>query len=61
MDRRKTYIDIVERVLGNTFPLDAPQAPGMFVRDLTVGQSRLGSTVSEIHVSIFDRIDPILH
>ena len=61
MDRRRTYIDIVERVLGNSFPLDAPPRPGMFVSDLTVGESRVGSTVSEIHVSILDGIDPILH
>lgn len=61
MDRRRTYVDIVERVLGTSFPLDEPQRPGVFLRDLTGGQSRLGSTVSEIHVSILDGIDGIIH
>ena len=57
MDRRRTYVDVVERVLGVSLALDEPQVPGMFLRDLTIGRSLLGSTVSEIHVSILDGIE----
>jgi hypothetical protein len=61
MDRRRTYVDVVERVLGSFFPLDsAPQRPGTFLRDVSVGQPSLGSTVSEIHVSILDGIDALI-
>ena len=61
MDRRRSYVDVVERVLGNSLPLDQPQRPGLVLRDLTVGRSKRGSTISEIHVSILDGIDGPSH
>ena len=61
MDRRRSYIDIVERVLGNSLPLDQHHRPGTFLRDLSVGRSSFGSAISEIHVSILDGIDGPSH
>ena len=61
LDRRKSYVDIVERVLGNSLPLDLPQRPLALFRDVSVGRSKLGSTISEIHVSILDGIDGPKH
>lgn len=57
MDRRRTYVDVVERVLSASLPMDKPQTPGRFLRDLTIGRSLVGSTISEIHVSILDGIE----
>jgi hypothetical protein len=61
MDRRRTYVDVVERVLGNSLPADESPGPAGFLRDLTVGRSPRGSTISEIHVSILDSIDRVIH
>lgn len=57
MDRRRTYVDVVERVLGASLPMDPPQGTGLFLRDLAIGQSLVGSAISEIHVSILDGIE----
>ena len=61
LDRRRSYVDIVERVLGNSLPLDLPQRPLPLFRDVSVGRSKRGSTISEIHVSILDGIDGTKH
>jgi hypothetical protein len=37
--------------------MDEPQRPGVFLRDLRIGCATVGSTVSEIHVSILDGIE----
>ena len=56
LDRRRTYIDIVERVLGSTLPPDAGRQQGMFTR-FDVGQSAIGSTVSEVQVHLLIDLD----
>ena len=56
LDRRRTYIDIVERVLGSTLPSYAARRHGMFTR-FDVGQSVIGSTVAEVQVDLLDELD----
>lgn len=50
-------MDVVERVLGASLLMHEPQTPGIFLRDLTIGRSLIGSAISEIHVSILDGIE----
>jgi hypothetical protein len=54
LDRRKSYVDVMERVLGNSLPPDVPSQPRVFVSGFHAGQWTMGSTVSEIQVSILD-------
>jgi len=56
LDRRRTYIDIVERVLGSTLPPYAARRQGMFTA-FDVGQSVIGSTVSEVQVHLLDDLN----
>lgn len=58
MDRRKSYVDVVERVLGNLLPFVAPIESRRFVTHLNTTLRAVGSTVSEIYVSVLDRPDP---
>ena len=53
IDRRKSYVDIVERVLGNSLPSAAPIDSRRFVSHLTTGLWT-GSTIAEIFVSVLD-------
>jgi hypothetical protein len=52
MDRRKSYVDVVERVLGNSLPTGAPIGAGRFVAHLNTSLWTVGSTVWEIYVSV---------
>ena len=52
IDRRKSYVDIVERVLGNSLPAAAPIGARRFVTHLNTSQWRVGSTVAEIYVFV---------
>jgi hypothetical protein len=49
LDRRRTYIDVVERVLGNFLPSEIARPPTIFKR-FDIGQRVIGSTVSEVQV-----------
>jgi hypothetical protein len=53
LDRRRSYIDIVERVLGSSLPSEISRPQRLFTR-LDIGQSVIGSTVSEVQVYLFD-------
>jgi hypothetical protein len=53
LDRRRSYIDVVERVLGSSLPSEAARPQSIFKR-LDVGQSVIGSTVSEVQVYVLD-------
>lgn len=53
LDRRRSYIDIVERVLGNFFPSETMKSGMLFAR-VDIGQLVIGSTVSEVQVYFFD-------
>jgi len=49
LDRRRTYIDVVERVLGSSLPSEIVR-PGTIFARVDIGQSVIGSTVSEVQV-----------
>lgn len=53
LDRRRTYIDVVERVLGTSLPSEGTRSARLFVR-FSVGQLVIGSTISEVQVYLFD-------
>jgi hypothetical protein len=57
MDRRKSYVDVMERVLGNSLPSSGPRRPRFFVSDHQFGRWTVGSTISEIQVTVLDSID----
>ena len=48
LDRRRTYIDVVERVLGTSLPTDTSGRMTNFTR-VYFGQV-IGSAVSEVHI-----------
>jgi hypothetical protein len=49
LDRRRTYIDVVERVLGASLTTDTSGRMTSF-RRVYFGQVVIGSTVSEVHI-----------
>jgi len=55
LDRRRTYIDVVERVLRSALPVDNPRV-GLF-RPIDIGGTALGSTVSEVEVHLLHELD----
>ena len=55
LDRRRTYIDVVERVLGTSLPSEAWRYTTSFTR-VVFGQVVIGSTVSEVQVSFLDDV-----
>jgi hypothetical protein len=58
LDRRRTYIDVVERVLGSTFPPWNLRQPRLF-KHFQIGQSVFGSTISEVQVRLLVNLDAI--
>jgi hypothetical protein len=55
LDRRRTYIDVVERVLRSALPVDNPRE-GLF-KHVNIGATPVGSTVSEVEVHLFHDLD----
>ena len=51
LDRRRAYIDVVERVLGSSLPSEAVR-PGTIFKRVDFGQSAIGSTISEVQVHL---------
>jgi len=56
LDRRRTYIDVVERVLRSALPVDSPHGHRFF-RRLEIDSAPLRSTVSEIEVHLLHELD----
>ena len=56
IDRRKSYVDIVERVLGNSLPAAAPIGARRFVTHLNTTLWRVGS-IAEIYVCLLHHPD----
>jgi hypothetical protein len=54
IDRRKSYVDVIERVLGNQVPTSAVTKSRRLFSNTWSVQSSVGSTVSEVQVSILD-------
>lgn len=57
IDRRKSYVDVMERVLGNSLPAAAPIGARRFVTYLNTTLWRVGSTVAEIYVFVHHQPD----
>jgi hypothetical protein len=59
LDRRKTYVDIVERVLGTAFPSIGSKQPGTRPTELGVaGPVGIITAASSVQISILDSIVP---
>ena len=56
MDRRRTYVDIMERVLGNEMLSETPGQRNRFSRDITLAGASVGTAVTSIEVSVLDSI-----
>jgi hypothetical protein len=56
MDRRKSYVDVMERVLGNSLPSSAPRQPRYFISQFQLHHWTVGSTVSEIQIVVLDNM-----
>ena len=56
LDRRRTYVDVMERVLGNDALARARQH-NRFQRQIDVAGGTLGTTVTSIEVHVLDRDD----
>ena len=59
LDRRRTYIDVVERVLRSTLPVEL-RSTNHF-RRFEIGHNAIGSTVSGVEVDVFIDLDGISH
>jgi hypothetical protein len=57
IDRRKSYVDVIERVLGNQVPTSAITKSRRLFSDTWSVTSSVGSTVSEVQVSVLDSIE----
>lgn len=57
IDRRKSYVDVIERVLGNQVPSTDLTGSRRFFSTKFSGLSNFGSTISEVQVSILDSIE----
>lgn len=57
IDRRKSYVDVIERVLGNQVPTSGVIKVRRFAPNIASVLSSVGSTVSEVQVSILDSIE----
>jgi len=55
LDRRRTYIDVVERVLRNALAADS-RSQGLFSWT-AIGDAPLGHTVSEVEVHLLHDLD----
>ena len=53
LDRRRTYVDVMERVLGNDALARARQH-NRFERQLDIAGATLGTTVTSIEVHVLD-------
>jgi hypothetical protein len=57
LDRRRTYIDVVERVLRSALNVDS-RSPELFSRT-EIGDAPLGKTVSEVEVYLLHDLDRV--
>jgi hypothetical protein len=57
LDRRRSYVDVVERVLGSDFLSRRPRQRNCFARELQIAGAAAGTAVSSVEVRILDSID----
>ncbi len=56
VDRRRTYVDIMERVLGNDMLCQPPRQRTRFARQINLAGAAVGTAVGAIEVRILDSI-----
>ena len=54
MDRRRTYVDIMERVLGNEPLSNQPRQRSRFAKDISIAGASIGTAVSAVEVCVLD-------
>lgn len=60
MDRRRTYVDIMERVLGPELLVVRPRQQGRFVTEVNTSGAPVGTAISAVEVRMLDSIDIIV-
>jgi hypothetical protein len=60
VDRRRTYVDIMERVLGNEILSRHPRQPNRFTHEIDVAGAFFGTAVASVEVCVLDNIDAIV-
>jgi hypothetical protein len=56
MDRRRTYVDIMERVLGSDAMFNRPRQRSLFTREIDISPTAIGLAVASVEVRILDSI-----
>jgi len=54
VDRRRTYVDIMERVLGSEMLTARPRQPRRFTRGFRIGGASVGSAAASVEVRMLD-------
>jgi hypothetical protein len=54
VDRRRTYVDIVERVLGTEMLTARPRQPRRFTRGFRIAGATVGSAAAAVEVRVLD-------
>jgi hypothetical protein len=57
VDRRRSYVDIVERVLGATILPETPRQLGRFARTIELAEGTLTAAVTAVEVRVLDTSD----
>jgi len=57
LDRRRTYVDILERVLAGQIRSDRARERSRFLRRVKIGRSALNGAVGSVEVQLLDDID----
>ncbi len=56
VDRRKTYVDIIERVLGSSLPTGRPARSTTRFREVSFGTTIAWASTSSVQVTVLDHI-----
>ena len=57
MDRRRSYVDIMERVLGNELLSQRPRQRSRFMREVSFAGAGFGSAITSVEVRLLDSIE----
>jgi hypothetical protein len=60
LDRRKTYVDIMERVLGTSLPFIPAEQPSLPLSEITFTGSTAVAAVSDVQIVVLYSIVPDL-
>ncbi len=57
MDRRRSYVDIMERVLGNELLSQRPRQRSRFRREVAFAGAGFGAAITSVEVRLLDNIE----